>query len=83
MILYHHEHADGTGPFQKKWNETPLPARIIHLADTVDIIGNSIKSDDNRWDFICQYLSQKRIVYLIQNVLMLFFMYSQKNPICV
>jgi len=60
VILYHHEHADGTGPFQKKWNETPLPARIIHLADTVDIIGNSIKSDDNRWDFICQYLSQKR-----------------------
>ena len=46
VILYHHEHADGTGPFQKKWNETPLPARIIHLADTVDIIGNSIKSDD-------------------------------------
>ena len=35
-------------------------ARIIHLADTVDIIGNSIKSDDNRWDFICQYLSQKK-----------------------
>lgn len=46
--------------FSKKWNETPLPARIIHLADTVDIIGNSIKSDDNRWDFICQYLSQKK-----------------------
>ena len=60
VILYHHEHADGTGPFQKKWNETPLPARIIHLADTVGIIGNSIKSDDNRWDFICQYLSQKK-----------------------
>mgnify|MGYP000775424873 CR=1 FL=1 len=60
VILYHHEHADGTGPFQKKWNETPLPARIIHLADTVDIIENSIKSDDNRWDFICQYLSQKK-----------------------
>ena len=60
VILYHHEHADGTGPFQKKWNETPLPARIIHLADTVDIIGNSIKSDDNRCDFICQYLSQKK-----------------------
>ena len=60
MILYHHEHANGTGPFQKKWNEIPLFARIIHLADTVDIIGNSIKSDDNSWDFICQYLSQKK-----------------------
>ena len=59
MILYHHEHADGTGPFQKKWNEIPLFARIIHLADTVDIIGNSTRSDDNSWDFICQYLFQK------------------------
>ena len=40
-ILYHHEHADGTGPFHKKWDEVPLSARIIHLADVVDIIGHS------------------------------------------
>ena len=38
----YHEHADGTGPFQKKWNEIPLFARIIHLADIIDIIRNSI-----------------------------------------
>ena len=31
VILYHHEHADGTGPFQKKWNEIPLFARIIRF----------------------------------------------------
>ena len=36
-ILYHHEHADGTGPFHKKWDEVPLSARIIHLADVVEI----------------------------------------------
>ena len=54
VILYHHEHADGTGPFQKKWNEIPLFARIIHLADTIDIIGN------NSWNFICQYLLKNR-----------------------
>ena len=58
VILYHHEHADGTGPFRKKWHEIPLFSRIIHLADIVDIIGNSIESADHRWDFICQYLSQ-------------------------
>ena len=29
VILYHHEHADGTGPFQKKWNEIPLFARTL------------------------------------------------------
>lgn len=83
VILYHHEHADGTGPFQKKWNEIPLFARIIHLADIIDIIRNSIDSDDNSWDFMCQYLSKIRIVYLIRNVLMLFLTYSQKNRLCV
>ena len=60
VILYHHEHADGTGPFRKKWYEIPLFSRIIHLADIVDIIGNSIESADHRWDFICQYLSQNK-----------------------
>lgn len=38
VILYHHERADGTGTFQKKWHEVPLFARIIHLADCVDVI---------------------------------------------
>ena len=60
VILYHHEHADGTGPFQKKWNEIPLFARIIHLADIIDIIRNSIDSDDNSWDFMCQYLFKNK-----------------------
>ena len=60
VILYHHEHADGTGPFRKKWHEIPLFSRIIHLADIVDIIGNSIESADHRWNFICQYLSQNK-----------------------
>lgn len=60
VILYHHEHADGTGPFQKTWKETPLFARIIHLADMIDIIGNSKDFNEQRWDFICQYLSKNK-----------------------
>lgn len=35
-ILYHHENADGSGPFQKKAADTPLLSRLIHIADTVD-----------------------------------------------
>jgi HD-GYP domain-containing protein (c-di-GMP phosphodiesterase class II) len=35
-ILYHHETADGHGPFGKKMDETPLYARLIHMADQVD-----------------------------------------------
>ena len=60
VILYHHEHADGTGPFQKRWQEIPLFARIIHLADMVDIIGNSRDFKNQRWEFICRYLSKNR-----------------------
>ena len=60
VILYHHEHADGTGPFQKKWNEIPLFARIIHLADTIDIIGNNTGSGNNSWNFICQFLLKNK-----------------------
>lgn len=37
-VLYHHENADGSGPFEKKGMEIPLYARIIHLADNVDAI---------------------------------------------
>lgn len=33
VILYHHENADGSGPFKKTWQEIPRFARIIHLCD--------------------------------------------------
>ena len=83
VILYHHEHADGTGPFQKKWNEIPLFARIIHLADIIDII-RIVLILMIIAGILCVNIFQKiRIVYLIRNVLMLFFMYSQKNRLCV
>lgn len=36
-ILYHHENADGSGPFLKTAPETPLPAQIIHFADILDV----------------------------------------------
>lgn len=35
-VLYHHENADGTGPFLKKAEETPIKAQIIHMADVLD-----------------------------------------------
>lgn len=37
VILYHHENADGSGPFGKKWTEIPLFARIIHLCNLLDL----------------------------------------------
>jgi HD-GYP domain-containing protein (c-di-GMP phosphodiesterase class II) len=37
-ILYHHERADGKGPYNKKADEIPLGAAIIAIADTIDVI---------------------------------------------
>ena len=56
VILYHHENADGTGPFRKKWEEIPLFARIIHLCDTIDIIGNTGGYDQQNWEQAKAYL---------------------------
>ena len=36
VILYHHENANGSGPFGKTWEEIPLFSRIIHLGDLLD-----------------------------------------------
>lgn len=39
VVLYHHEHYDGTGyPFGLRGEEIPLGARIFALADTLDAI---------------------------------------------
>jgi putative nucleotidyltransferase with HDIG domain len=37
FILYHHERADGSGPFGKKRGEYPIEAAIIAIADQVDV----------------------------------------------
>lgn len=42
-ILYHHERADGSGPFGKTASEVPLYARLIHLADLLDVNFNLIE----------------------------------------
>jgi HD-GYP domain-containing protein (c-di-GMP phosphodiesterase class II) len=37
FILYHHEHADGTGPFGIREGEGPLEAELITIADSLDV----------------------------------------------
>ena len=37
IILYHHEHADGSGPLGITAAQTNLKTQILHLADEVDI----------------------------------------------
>ena len=46
--------------FKRHGGKIPLFARIIHLADMIDIIGNSKDFNGQRWNFICQYLSKNK-----------------------
>ena len=36
FVLYHHECADGSGPFGKTADQTPLGAQLLHIADQLD-----------------------------------------------
>ena len=38
FVLYHHERADGSGPFGKTAEETPIGAQLLHIADQTDRI---------------------------------------------
>jgi len=37
LVLYHHEEADGKGPFGKRDGEFPVAAALIAIADTIDV----------------------------------------------
>lgn len=49
VILYHHENANGSGPFHKKWDEIPLFARIIHLCDLLDVMCRATSFTTDTW----------------------------------
>ncbi len=58
VILYHHENADGTGPFGKKWEETPLFARIIHLCDLLDVVCRTQTFTTATWEKAVDFLQK-------------------------
>ena len=70
VILYHHENADGSGVFGKKWNEVPLFSRIIHMCDILDLACcNTINSDNYAEADSNQYLQYwNKIQYFLENV---------------
>lgn len=78
VILYHHENADGSGPFGKQWNEVPLFARIIHMCDTIDIFCRSMKSDSDEGkrteEFVIKSKDKLFDSFCVEAFLMLFQM---------
>ena len=73
VILYHHEHADGTGPTMSMLSCSTLMYIILYRKIKLLIIDGIL---------YVSIFPKIRIDYLIQNVLMPFRRDSQKNPLC-
>lgn len=49
VVLYHHENADGSGPFHLAGEDIPLYARIVHLADLLDVAHTLIRLSPEKY----------------------------------
>lgn len=58
VILYHHENANGSGPFGKTWEEVPIFSRIIHLSDLLDRAYGAKGFTEDIFNKACGYLHQ-------------------------
>lgn len=72
VILYHHENADGSGPFGLSSVDTPLPAQIIHLNDIVDVIYNLNTVDEAKFGKINGFLDRYSDVLFAPGMVSLF-----------
>lgn len=63
-VLYHHENADGSGPFGKRAEEIPQTARLIQIADTVDAAFDLSWMDEEK--------RQKLLIFMNHNIGSLF-----------
>lgn len=73
VILYHHERADGNGPFGRITEQTPLLARLIHLADNIDVEFDLNSVSRLKYEKVCNYLT-KNIGILFDEIVVKAFM---------
>lgn len=56
VILLHNENADGSGPFGRHYENTPIKAQIIHLANMVDTHCDLTTVSKENFEEICNYV---------------------------
>ena len=56
VILLHHENADGSGPFQRQSQRTPIKAQLIHLGDLIDTHFNLLDPSEDNLNAILYYV---------------------------
>lgn len=59
FVLYHHECADGSGPFGKIESETPFGAQLIHIADEIDLVFSLGSCSSCDFDRIVSYVKEQ------------------------
>ena len=64
------------------WQEVPLFARIIHLADVIDAIANNIKFRQEKWDKCCEFLVKQKGLLFDDECVEAFFEMIIKRNIC-
>lgn len=65
-ILYHHENADGSGPFGKKEGEIPIFAGLIHIADVLDSTFHLRNMEDIKYNKLVEYIDKKSGILFTQ-----------------
>lgn len=56
FVLYHHESADGSGPFGKREEDTPFGAQMIHLANEVDTYFSPGNGREKTVETVCAFV---------------------------
>ena len=56
VILLHNENSDGSGPFGRHYENTPIKAQIIHLANSVDTHCDLTTITKENYTEICNYV---------------------------
>jgi HD-GYP domain-containing protein (c-di-GMP phosphodiesterase class II) len=59
FVLYHHERADGRGPFGIKEGEGPLEAELIAIADSIDVTYHLQRLEFDELPVIRNFISQE------------------------
>ncbi|MBQ9991782.1 MAG: HD domain-containing protein [Lachnospiraceae bacterium] len=72
-VLYHHEEANGKGPFQKKAWETPLAAQLIHMADSLDTRFRLDNMDEEKYEKMCAYVQKMQDIRYSKECVEAFF----------
>lgn len=72
IILYHHENADGSGALGRSASETPLKARILHLADTIDITSRLASMTSEEFGELCSWVQKQSGKLFSEDVVDLF-----------